>query len=94
MEIFERQPDIDKLTKEIITQYYNILRNPRIKYTKKQDIALYDAVEEQIGLVNYENIDIVERWINENILSFAEKVTGKRYYVPNIYINDISIKMR
>lgn len=68
-----------KLTKEIITQYYNILRNPRIKYTKKQDIALYDAVEEQIGLVNYENIDIVEQWINKNIFSFAEKVTGKDY---------------
>lgn len=67
-----------KLTKEIITQYYNILRNPRIKYTKKQDIALYDAVEEQIGPVNYENIDFVERWINGNIFSFVEKVTGKR----------------
>lgn len=68
-----------KLTKEIITQYYNILRNPRIKYTKKQDLALYDAVEEQIGPVNHENIDIVEQWINENVFSFAEKVTGKDY---------------
>lgn len=74
LEIFERQPDIDKLTKEIIIQYYNILKNPRIKYTKKQDLALYDAIEEQIGSVNYENIDIVEQWINENILSFADKV--------------------
>ena len=68
-----------KLTKEIITQYYNILRNPRIKYTKKQDIALYDAVEEQIDPVNYENIDIVEQWINKNIFSFTDKVAGKDY---------------
>lgn len=68
-----------KLTKEIITQYYNILRNPRIKYTKKRDRELYDAIEEQVGSVNYENIDLVERWINENIFSFADKVTGKDY---------------
>ncbi len=68
-----------KLTKEIITQYYNILRNPRIKYTKKQDQELYDVIEEQVGPANYENIDIVEQWINENIFSFADKVTGKDY---------------
>lgn len=52
-----------KLTKDIITQYYNILRNPRIKYTKKQDQELYDVIEEQVGPANYENIDIVEQWI-------------------------------
>lgn len=68
-----------KLTKDIITQYYNILRNPRIKYTKKQDQELYDVIEEQVGPANYENIDIVEQWINENIFSFADKLTGKDY---------------
>lgn len=68
-----------KLTKDIITQYYNILRNPRIKYTKKQDQELYDVIEEQVDPANYENIDIVEQWINENIFSFADKLTGKDY---------------
>ena len=68
-----------ELTKEIITKHYDILRNPRIKYTKKQDRALYDTVEKQIGPVNCQNVDLVEQWINENIFSFADKVTGKDY---------------
>lgn len=68
-----------KLTKEIITKYYTVLRNPRIRYTKKKDRALYDAVEKQIGPVNCQNVDLIEQWINENIFQLADKVTGKNY---------------
>lgn len=56
-----------KLSKEIIHQYYEILRNPSKKYKKKsQDKILYQKIEEKLGPPDIEIINKIEKFVLEN----------------------------
>lgn len=68
-----------KLTEECIDNYYLLLSNPNLKYTKKQDKILYESVEKEIGAVDKEKVDQVHQWIKENIFSLPFEIKGKDY---------------
>jgi CRISPR-associated protein Csh1 len=68
-----------KLTDECIEKYYQILKNPYLKYTKKQDMVLYKSVEDEVGTVNADRVDLVCEWIKNNIFSLPYEIKGKDY---------------
>jgi len=68
-----------KLTMEIIDNYYNILKNPYTKYTKKKDKELYQLVEQQVEPINIEKLEKVEKWIKDNIFKLEYEIVGKDY---------------
>lgn len=68
-----------KLTKDIIENYYNILKNPYLKYSKKEAKAIYKDVEDEIGKVNTDEVDKIQNWIMNNIFNLPFEVTGKDY---------------
>lgn len=78
----------NKLTDEIIENYYNILRNPRLKYLKPKAKALYDVVEEEVGAIEEEKLIIIEKWIKENIFELGNSVTGKGYLKVFFYCDE------
>lgn len=68
-----------KLTKDIIENYYNILKNPYLKYSAKKAKAIYKDVEDEIGKVNIDEVDKIQNWIMNNIFNLPFEVTGKDY---------------
>ena len=70
-----------KLTEEIIDGYYEILKDPYLKYpkNKKNSYAAYKSVENEIGPVNTELVEKIRSWIKENIFTIAQDYKGKDY---------------
>lgn len=69
-----------KLTKEIISQYYEILRNPIKKYEKKpQAKALYQETEKKLGKPDIELIDKIEKFVLENDIWEGMNLEKKNY---------------
>lgn len=69
-----------KLTNEIIDNYYEVLSNPNIKYSKsKNAMKIYETVEEEIGKVDIEKLEKIKNWIKDNIFNLNTEVTGKDY---------------
>ncbi|HCW52771.1 MAG TPA: type I-B CRISPR-associated protein Cas8b/Csh1 [Clostridium sp.] len=69
-----------KLTNDIIDNFYSVLSNPEIKYSKKpKQAALYKAVEEEIGRPDAELIDRIKLWIKDNIFNLDVEIRGKDY---------------
>lgn len=70
-----------KLTEEIIDRYYDILKDPYLKYPKdkKSSYEAYKSIENEIGTVNTELVDKIRWWIKENIFIIAENYKGKDY---------------
>lgn len=77
-----------KLTNEVIENYYNVLCNPRLKYSKPKAKALYNIVEEEIGTVDEEKLSKIEEWIKENIFELGNSVTGKDYLKIFFYYDE------
>lgn len=69
----------DKLTEEIIDNYYDILSNPYKKNKDAKDKELYLAVEKEIGEVNKEKVTKIRNWIKTNIFSLPFELRGKDY---------------
>lgn len=68
-----------KLTEEVIDNYYNILSNPLLKYTKPNAKELYKAIEKEVGVVDCELLEKCKKWIKENIFNLRNEITGKDY---------------
>ncbi|MEG0295174.1 MAG: type I-B CRISPR-associated protein Cas8b/Csh1 [Clostridium sp.] len=68
-----------KLTNEIIDNYYNILANPYIKYTKPKAKKIYESVEEEIGSVDVQILESIRNWIKDNIFELGIEIKGKDY---------------
>ena len=68
-----------KLSTELIENFYNILKNPEIKYSKPKAKYLYKIVEEKIGKVDIQRLEKIKTWISSNIFSILEENTGKDY---------------
>lgn len=66
-----------KLTSEIIDNYYTILANPYLKYSKPKAKKIYKSVEEEIGKVDIETLEKIKNWIKQNI--FTIEANGKDY---------------
>lgn len=68
-----------KLTNEIIDNYYKVLEDPILKYSKPKAAELYKAVEEEIGKPDKEKIIKIREWIKDNIFNLLEDNSGKDY---------------
>lgn len=69
-----------KLTEEIIENYYEILKNPSLKYEKKnKSKEIYETIENDIGKVDLDKLNKVKEWIKENIFSLDIDFTKKDY---------------
>ena len=76
----------NKLTREVIQGYFNILRDPITKYEKKlKSKELYQSVEEQLGPVDRQLLDKIENHVlNTNI--FRDINLDKNNYVKVFFI--------
>ncbi len=62
-----------KLTPEVINKYYEILRNPAMKYEKtKSAMMLYQSVEDKIGKVDEESLERNKNWILNHIFQLEQ----------------------
>lgn len=74
-----------KLTRESFDGYYHALTFPDLKYNKSnktKGLLLYQRVEESLGKVNKEELDLIRKWIEENIfneLTLDIDTEGKDY---------------
>lgn len=69
-----------KLTEEIIDNYYAVLANPIIKYSKTSAAKeLYETVEKEIGKVDIKLLEKAQCWIKNNIFNLPIEFTGKDY---------------
>lgn len=78
-----------KLTPEAIDRYFDVLADPKKKYTKPQDRQMYEYIEGQVGAVDQVKLERSRTWIHENIFNLTEQdveLTGKNYL--KIYFED------
>ncbi|MBW4827366.1 MAG: type I-B CRISPR-associated protein Cas8b/Csh1 [Clostridiaceae bacterium] len=78
-----------KLKDEIIDKYYEILKNPLIKYTKPKARKLYEEVETKYGKSNAELIDNIKNWIKNNICNMVEKDNKEKTYLKIFFKYDL-----
>lgn len=70
-----------KLNDEIIDNYYNVLANPYLKYTKAKSNSydIYKTLESEIGAVDSELVERIRKWLKDNIYDLGRKHIGKDY---------------
>ena len=61
-----------KMNLEAVDRYFDILANPRKKYTNKQDRKMYENIEKEIGEIDQEKLERNRKWIKENIFSLQK----------------------
>ncbi|WP_061995671.1 type I-B CRISPR-associated protein Cas8b/Csh1 [Clostridium sp. ATCC 25772] len=69
-----------KLNDEVIDSYYEILKNPEIKYSKEK-LRLYKEVEDKYGKVNENFIENVKTWIKHNIKDYVDEDSKDKSYL-------------
>lgn len=68
-----------KLTKDIIDEYYRILEEPLLKYTKPKVKELYNLVEKKVGKIDKIRLCKIKNWIKNNLFNLIENNSGKNY---------------
>lgn len=74
--------DNGKFDMQAIDRYYDVLKNPRVKYKNVQDAKMYDYIAEKVGDVNQEKLEYSRNWIKQNIFKLKDmgiELTGKNY---------------
>lgn len=75
-----------KLTRNVIKNYYQIFKNPMCKYEKKQNSKkLYEKVEEELGEINIDLLETIEKYILNHDL-FDEIDLNKKNYVKIFFV--------
>ncbi|MFJ5769457.1 hypothetical protein [Psychrobacillus sp. NPDC093180] len=70
-----------KLTKDVIRNYYNVLLNPRGKYKDKKKLEMYEKVEKEYGAVDKEEIEKIQRCVEENLPRIQENLKIDKNYL-------------
>lgn len=89
------QPDNNgnaKLSLDIVNNYYAILKNPRLKYTKKS-LELYDDLETSIGSPDLQILEFCKSWITEHIFSFIDdpQIKFDKTYLKIFFLADLNL---
>ena len=67
-----------KLTKTIIDNYYHILKNPLLKYSKSKEASqIYKQFADEYGGIDEQNLEKCSTWINEHIFNLADIIPDK-----------------
>ena len=56
-----------KFNEEAIDRYFQAVKEPLEKYKKAQEIALYQEVEKEVGVVDVAMVEKHRKWVQENI---------------------------
>ncbi len=78
-----------KLNNEVIDKYYEILKNPLIKYKKPKAKKLYKELEEIYGQSDEKLIDEIKSWIKNNIYDLVEKNSKENTYLKIFFKYDL-----
>lgn len=81
-----------KLTNEIIDNYYSILEDPLLKYSKPKALELYTSIEKEIGKPDKKKILKIKEWIKNNIFKLLEDNSGKDYLKVFFHYGDEEFK--
>ncbi|MEW9096962.1 MAG: type I-B CRISPR-associated protein Cas8b/Csh1 [Clostridiaceae bacterium] len=79
----------DKLTDEVIENYYNIFKNPLTKYTKASAKKIFKEIEKKNGVSDEEKIAKIESWIKNNIYDLIEKDSKDKSYLKIFFKYDL-----
>lgn len=83
----KKEKDIKGFLDKCIDDYFNVLENPRNKYSKKKEaLKLYEEIESQLGLPNIEKVNFCRNWIKENIFKIGESLKDYKGYLK-IFFN-------
>lgn len=75
-----------KLSSKVIEEYYNILKNPEVKYkSKPKSRKLYLNIEEKYGKPDIELIENIQSWVQKNIMEIAKKLDLNKTYLKLFY---------
>lgn len=70
----------NKLTNEIIDNFYDVLKEPMKKYqSKPKSREIYYKLEKKIGKVDIELLERIRYWIKNNIFNLKIDIKGKDY---------------
>lgn len=86
LSFFAKKENIIKgeITEKIIDDYYAILTNPLLKYSKKNKSKnksknLYEAIEKEVGKVDGEYLERCKEWIKNNIFNIQIENSKEEY---------------
>lgn len=82
-----------KLTDQVLDGYYDILKNPRLKYKKANVLALYEETERDCGEPDAELLVQIQAWVKENIYSM-ELGNRKKDYLKLFFLFPDETKTR
>ncbi|AWB30803.1 type I-B CRISPR-associated protein Cas8b/Csh1 [Clostridium botulinum] len=77
-----------KLNNKIIDSYYEILKNPEIKYSKEK-LRLYKEIEDKYGKVNENLIENIKIWIKDNIKDYVHEDSKGNSYLKIFFKYDL-----
>ncbi|BAH07501.1 hypothetical protein [Clostridium kluyveri] len=80
-----------KLSSKVIEEYYNILKNPEVKYkSKSKSRKLYLNIEEKYGKPDIELIENIQSWVQKNIMEIAKKLDLNKTYLKLFYDTNLN----
>lgn len=74
---------------ESIEKYYEVLKNPFLKYDKGEKKKVYVQLEEKLGKPLEEKIQKNYEWIKENLYKIKEKIKDGKEYIKVFFDEDI-----
>lgn len=78
-----------KELEESIEKYYEILKNPFLKYDKGEKKRVYAQLEEKLGKPSEEKIQKNYEWIKENLYKIKEEIKDGKEYIKIFFDEDI-----
>ncbi|MGY0373977.1 type I-B CRISPR-associated protein Cas8b/Csh1 [Clostridium sp. JNZ J1-5] len=78
-----------KLNNKIIDDYYDILKNPLLKYNKSNAKKLYIELENKNGKADEKRIEKIKEWIKNNIYDLVAKDSKDKTYLKIFFDYDL-----
>lgn len=69
----------NELTDNIIDGYFEVMKNPYVKYSKKATRLLYEDFEEKNGKPDVDLINTIQSWVKENVFQEVQDKETKKY---------------
>jgi len=80
-----------KINDNVLTEYYEVFRNPyNTKYKNPPIRSSYEAAEHKYGVSNVERINKIEKWVKENLFNLCLK-SDKTYLKLFFYCDDLEV---
>lgn len=74
---------------EVINKYYEILKNPLLKYNKGEKKRVYEDLEKLLGKPDEQKIEENFKWIKNNLYSLKEKTKDSKNYIKIFFDEDL-----